>query len=67
MLFHINILREELFLSKFNSSNNCLNNLINIFLDLKNYKDDYINPIVFINNYKSNKLDIKQENDTYEF
>ena len=44
-----------------------MNNLVNIFIDLKNSKDDYINPTMFINNYKSNKIDIKQQNDTYEF
>ena len=67
MLFHIDNLRDELILSKFDSNKNCLNNLINIFLDLKNSKDAYINPIVFINNYKSKKIDIKQQNDAYEF
>ena len=38
-----------------------------IFLDLKNTKEDYINPIKFINNYKSTIIDIHEQNDTYEF
>ena len=38
-----------------------------IFLDLKNTKEDYIDPIKFINNYKSTIIDIHEQNDTYEF
>ena len=38
-----------------------------MFLDLKNSKNDNNNPNLFINNYKNNKIDIKRQNDTYEF
>ena len=37
-----------------------------IFLDLKNTKEDYINPIKFINNYKSTIIDIHEQNDSYD-
>jgi ubiquitin C-terminal hydrolase len=67
LLYNIEKFKEEIILSKYNSKNNFLNNLINIFLDLKNNKEEYINPINFINNYKSNIIDIHEQNDTYEF